>query len=226
MVLAVVMRFLANVSARMGARFDAANRRLERFSRWSQAKQMGVPLGADLAGDEWEEPTLLPEATPPPIPPAAFFQGRPAQPDEDWAAVIEAAKHAAPVVDDEWEAAMLAAKKAATPAPSMTEAEKPAEKEAVPAAKAEPVEKQVQPVAQAEKPAPLKPVQKQVQPVARAEKPAPRQPALRSPQTTLLGVGAAIGARLPAKATQPAVDPSMAAATRKTIASALRMPSA
>jgi hypothetical protein len=121
--LAVVMKFLGKRAERMAARFQGANGRLERFSRWSHAKAMRVPLGADLAED-WEEPEELPPAvTPPPIPPAAFFQPKRTPEEEDWGAAIEAAKHSTPEpsTSDEWEAALVAAKHGpATPAPVTT----------------------------------------------------------------------------------------------------------
>src|SRR4051812_27415292 len=76
--LAAVMGFLARRSERMAVRFRAANGRLERSARWLHAKASGVPLGVDLAGDDWEDPVLLPlAAEPPPIPPAAFFRVQP-----------------------------------------------------------------------------------------------------------------------------------------------------
>jgi hypothetical protein len=121
--LAVIMRFLGKRAERIAARLQGANARLERLARWSRAKAMRVPLGADLA-EEWEEPEALPVApTPPPIPPAAFFQPKRTTEEEDWGAVIQAAKHNTPEPStaDEWEAALLAAKKSpATPVPVTT----------------------------------------------------------------------------------------------------------
>jgi hypothetical protein len=112
--LAAVMGFLARFSERMSVRFRAANGRFERGARWLNAKATGVPLGVDVAGDEWEEPAILPVAEPPPIPPAAFFTvSAPAQ-DEEWNAAISAAKQATPAPEptqENWEAALLAAKR-------------------------------------------------------------------------------------------------------------------
>jgi hypothetical protein len=193
--LAAVMRFLAKVSERMARGFEQATRRLERFSRLSRAKELGVPLGVDLAGDDWDEPELLPEAaTPPPIPPAAFFQSGTTPSDEDWAALIAAAKIGntpapAPAVPptDEWEAAVRAAKSSATPAPVPSPAKQPS-----PGA-----------------------------PPAKQPSLASVTPTVRSP-----GVGSLAKPAPAPRAHEPSVDPHVAAATRKTVASALRMPSA
>jgi hypothetical protein len=112
-VLAAVMRFLERRSERMAERF-------ERWSRWLRAKALGVPLGADLAGDEWEDPVILPlDPEPPPIPPSAFFRTAAPANDEEWNAAIVAAKQATPAPvpaeaqasEEEWEAALLAAKR-------------------------------------------------------------------------------------------------------------------
>src|SRR3954471_16509496 len=123
--LAAVMGFLARRSERMAIRYRAANSRLERGARWLNAKATGVPLGVDVAGDDWEEPTLLPLAPePPPIPPAAFFRVQPPAQDEEWATAILAAKAGTPAPEpseEDWEAALRAAKEvkeATAPAPA------------------------------------------------------------------------------------------------------------
>jgi hypothetical protein len=213
--LAAVMRFLGKISRSMALRFESATSRLERFARWSRAKQMGVPLGADLAGEEWGEPELLPVAvTPPPIPPAAFFQSPGAPPDEDWAAVIAAAKIGSPPTPapavpptDEWEAAVQAARRsAALAAKSATPAPTPVAERA-PAKSATPTANRV--------------TAKSATPAA-VRAPAKRSAAGPAPQVTLVGDGSAPNAA--ARPLGPTVDPHVAAATRKAVASAMRMP--
>ena len=111
--LAAVMRFLERRSERLAERF-------ERWSRSLRARALGVPLGADLAGEEWEDPVILPlDPEPPPIPPSAFFRTAAPANDEEWNAAIVAAKQATPAPvpveaqesEQEWEAALLAAKR-------------------------------------------------------------------------------------------------------------------
>jgi len=88
--LAAVLSFIARRSERMATSLD-------RSARWLHAKATGIPLGVDVAGEEWEEPALLllaPE--PPPIPPAAFFTVKAPEQDEEWAAALAAAKQNTP----------------------------------------------------------------------------------------------------------------------------------
>src|SRR5690242_10703281 len=72
-------RALAKMMGLLAGMFRATTNGLEWFARWTNAKATGVPLapvGVDLAGDDWEEPAILPLAPePPPIPPAAFKHG-------------------------------------------------------------------------------------------------------------------------------------------------------
>jgi hypothetical protein len=148
--LAAILSFIARRSERMATR-------LERSARWLHSKATGVPLGVDVAGDDWEEPVLLPLAPePPPIPPAAFFRVTPPEQDEEWAAALAAAKQNTPAPEPapvaakqnapeaepepseaEWEAALLAAKKeheapVAKPAPKAVEAKVRAAKSVLP----------------------------------------------------------------------------------------------
>jgi hypothetical protein len=219
--LAAVLSFLARVSERTTGGLRRATSRLEYLTRWSQAKAMRVPLGADLAGDDWVEPTLLPVAPlPPPIPPAAFFTGPKPPTDEEWSAAILAAKTGntpAPEGADEWEAALRAAKTGNTPAPQLQP-----QASAVPAAQVSlasrtPAPKVTSPAVQ-----PLSAVLKQ---------PAPRISELRvgpktiTPREPSLSVNE--GARLTtsdiaSRPVEESVDAHVAAATRKAIAAALR----
>jgi hypothetical protein len=138
--LAAILSFIARRSERMATR-------LERIARWLHSKATGVPLGVDVAGEDWEEPVLLPLAPePPPIPPAAFFRVTPPEQDEEWAAALAAAKQKTPEPEPrsepepseaEWEAALLAAKKeheapAAKPAPKPAETKIKAARPAAP----------------------------------------------------------------------------------------------
>jgi hypothetical protein len=153
--LAAVMGFLARRSERMAIRYRAANSRLERGARWLNAKATGVPLGVDVAGDDWEEPALLPLAEPPPIPPAAFFRVPPPAQDEEWATAILAAKTGTPApepTEEDWEAALRAAKEvkeATAPAPAARNAAEaspsPAEATAPRASAPRPLERRVGP---------------------------------------------------------------------------------
>jgi hypothetical protein len=224
----------------LAKRFQAATDSLERLTRWSRAKALGVPLNVDLAGEDWVEPNLLPEApTPPPIPPAAFFKGRTATPgeEEDWGAAISAAKANTPapvpaeVPADEWGAALEAAKRGATPAPELTAAAAPAPQPAArpsqtaikvvePAARSSQTLKVVQPAARSSQTA-----IKAAQPTARTPEPMvkPRisesRVAVSLKSTTPLATGSDMGG---AKSPASSVDPHVAAATRKVIAAALR----
>jgi hypothetical protein len=184
--LAQVTSFVARQSERMAVRFRGATARLERTSRWLRAKALRVPLGADLAGTEWEEPTLLPVAAePPPIPPAAFFKSRPAAAQEE-----------------DWGAAIMAAKLGATPAPSTPQSSPDARTSATHSI----------PSVSVPAPAPSPP-----------RTPEPRLVSPRTPAPTVTfggGVPLTGGAALDPK---PVVDSQSAAATRRAIATALRL---
>jgi hypothetical protein len=196
--LAAVMRFLAESCDRWARRFHAAHGRLEGSAQRLNAQATGVPLGADLADEEWEEPALLPLAEPPPIPPAAFFAVKtpPAQ-DEEWAAAILAAKQSTPSpepTEEDWEAALLAAKRA----------------HEVPAVKA-PEPPPATP--------PKLPAQERIGELRVGPKPATARAV--PPRATLMDSVPRV-ARSEAKALGPAADSKIAAATRQVVAAALR----
>lgn len=215
--LTAVMGFMARTSARWADRFDAATGRLERLERWSRAKVQGVPLGADLAGEDWVEPSaVLPVVAvvkPPPLPPAALVKSRPTgSGDEDWGAAIVAAHKAidpAESSSDDWSVALRAAKESAAPAATATPATA-----ASPMPEAKPAERPVTPA-----PAPVTPVPSIAELRARLR---PSAPMAISPHvdlktgTTLVGLSG--GPKLGPKR----VDPDVAAAAKKAIAAALR----
>jgi hypothetical protein len=219
---AVVMGFLARRAERMAARYRAAHSRLERITRWTHAKAMRIPLGVDLAGEEWEEPTLLPEAptTPPPIPPAAFFTNRPSpKEDAEWGAAIIAAKQdEPPPPSDEWAAALEAAKRGNTPVPvqkeqprsiAATAPAKPATTTVVP-----PPSRELRAVV--ERPAP-RPAERRIGP-----KPLAAPARAVEPRITMKGSPAFTTAASTPKPVHATVDPHVAAATRQAIKAALR----
>jgi hypothetical protein len=203
------MRFLERRSERAAARYHAVTGRLERISQVTNARALGIPMGVDLAGEEWVEPVLLPEVAPPPIPPAAFFKNEPTPAEEaEWRAALDAAKHTPEPSTDEWAAAMAAvkAKPAAVVAAAPAKAATPAPVVAPKAAAPRPRPSATQPIRlTAELRVGPKPV------AARATE----------PRITLKGVATApeLGA---SKAGPTPVDPHVAAATKKTISAALR----
>jgi hypothetical protein len=232
-VLAVVMRFLAKRSERAAARYRAATGRLERISQVTNAKALGIPLGVDLAGEEWEDAPVLPLAEPPPIPPAAFFKTEPTPAEEaEWRVALEAAKHGTPEpATDEWTAAMAAAKQAepapakqAEPAPAKQAATAPKQAEPASAKHAEPASaKHAEPPASAAIPV-ARPTASL--PVRRTGElrlgPKPATPRAIEPRITLKGAAAVPAEVGGPKTGTPTVDPHVAAATKKTVAAALR----
>jgi hypothetical protein len=130
--LAAVLSFIARRSERMATRFD-------RSARWLHAKATGIPLGVDVAGDEWEEPVLLPLAPePPPIPPAAFFTVKPPEQDEEWAAALAAAKQNTPEPEVKQKAPEPQAKQKAPEPRAKQKALEPQAKQKGPEPQAEP----------------------------------------------------------------------------------------
>ena len=253
-ILAVVMRFLAKRSEKAAARYRAATGRLERISQVTNAKAQGIPLGVDLAGEEWEEPVLLPEVAPPPIPPAAFFKNEPTPAEEaEWRAALDAAKHSEPETD-EWAAAMeavkaakaapavpvkdtvkpktpvpvLAPKRATTPAPIVASkaTTTPVPLVALKASTPAPVVATTPPPVVAPKAsASPRPRPSATQPIRlTAElRVGPKPVAGRATEPRLTIKGMATASELGAAKTGPtAVDPHVAAATKTTIAAALR----
>jgi hypothetical protein len=229
-ILAVVMRFLAKRSEKAAARYRAATGRLERISQVTNAKAQGIPLGVDLAGEEWEEPVLLPEVAPPPIPPAAFFKNEPTPAEEaEWRAALEAAKHSEPETD-EWTAAMEAVKAAkAAPAAAVKDTAKAKTPAPVLARKASTpapvVATTPPPVVATKASATPRPRPSATQPIRlTAElRVGPKPVAVRATEPRLTIRGMATASELGAAKSGPtAVDPHVAAATKKTIAAALR----
>jgi len=239
-VLAAITRFFARSLAWWAARFQGATDGLDRVARWSNAKALGIPLvpvGVDVAGDDWEEPEILPLAPePPPIPPRAFFNGQPTPAEEaEWRVALEAAKHSEPETDDEWTAALAAAKAAkeaaqkeldavavATPAPIATpEPTRPSTTQprvtATRAAVTSPV-------------APARPRPSAPQPVrltAEMRVGPKNAVAARAVEPRITSRGSAVVASAPELGSpktggHSVVDPHVAAATKKTIAAALR----
>jgi hypothetical protein len=203
--LAAVLSFIAKLSGRMASGLDLS-------SRWLKSKATGVPLvpvGVDVAGEDWEEPTLLPAA--PPIPPAAFFTTKPPEQDQEWAAALAAAKLDSEreperePSEQEWEAALLAAKNATVAKPSPVKAQTPAP---VVAAKAE------APVSDTPRPAPAPGMSElRVGPKAAA-------PRAATPRITMKQVS--VSRETTPKPMVPPGKPEAAAATRKAISAALR----
>jgi hypothetical protein len=237
--LAAVLSFIAKRSERMATG-------LERSARWLRSKSSGIPIGVDVAGEEWEEPAFLPDAPePPPIPPSAFFTVKTPAQDEEWAAAVAAAKLDAEheqerePSEQEWEAALLAAKNTSAPAPSQpAKAETP---KPVVTARTTGSVKVAKP---AEPPKPMatarttgsiavaKPVETP-KPVVAKQTPAPKIAELRvgpkaaPARATEPHIALKPAATSPARDTTPRpivppADPQTAAATRKAISAALR----
>jgi hypothetical protein len=232
-VLAAVMRFLAKRSEGMAARFHAATSRLERASRWTNAKALGVPLGADLAPEDWEEATILPLAPePPPIPPAAFKHGPTPAEEAEWAMALEAARQAAEVTPPPvLKPADAPRKSASHPIRRTAEVDAAARKAAeleLAAATPQPVRRTAE-VAAASTPQPVRrtaelAVAPTPQPVRRTAelRVGPKPAAARALEPRITLKSAPVVAQVGPASSGPTVDPHVAAATKKTIAAALR----
>jgi hypothetical protein len=101
---------LAAFLERVARLADATSTTLRSKAIRARALSRGVPVGAALAGEEWQQPALLPIAGavapghPPPIPADAI--PRDAEEDRQWGERIARAKAAA----DDWNAVLAAAK--------------------------------------------------------------------------------------------------------------------